>query len=244
MRPAEPTIAPIKHPSAFHVAYYCNLGVVSADVCSAGVMTFGCKATRKAPWSARMSVARSVESPAEDGLTSTISGFRGRLLRVAPSVERRGSCVTLQFIPIMNEDQSLRVRLCWTQEKLAMNLRRMGWPIIRENARRLKARLPLPNQPLAKFSLSELLSAAACRFPRGERGGFDLAADFLYSIVISIIMTFQTKGIGNTARKLAGAELGGAIDTVASSVCAGIDEHLSSSRRFPCNSLKTSILGV
>jgi hypothetical protein len=28
--------------------YYCNLGVVSADVCSAGVMAFGCKATRKA----------------------------------------------------------------------------------------------------------------------------------------------------------------------------------------------------
>jgi hypothetical protein len=25
MRPAEPTIAPIKQPSAFHVAYYCNL---------------------------------------------------------------------------------------------------------------------------------------------------------------------------------------------------------------------------
>jgi AraC family transcriptional regulator len=25
MRPAEPPLAPIKHPSAFHVAYYCNL---------------------------------------------------------------------------------------------------------------------------------------------------------------------------------------------------------------------------
>ena len=56
-----------------------------------------------------------------------------------------------------------------------MNLLRMGWPIIREDARRLKARLPLPNQPLAKFSLSELsISAAACRFPRGERGALIL----------------------------------------------------------------------
>jgi hypothetical protein len=27
MRLAEPPLAPIKHPSAFHVAYYCNLGV-------------------------------------------------------------------------------------------------------------------------------------------------------------------------------------------------------------------------
>ena len=27
MRPAEPTIAPIKQPSAFHVAYYCNSSV-------------------------------------------------------------------------------------------------------------------------------------------------------------------------------------------------------------------------
>ena len=25
MRLAEPPLAPIKHPSAFHVAYYCNL---------------------------------------------------------------------------------------------------------------------------------------------------------------------------------------------------------------------------
>ena len=60
--------------------------------------------------------------------------------------------------------------------------------------------------------------------------GFDLAADFLYSIVIPVdLMTFQTRGIGNTSRKLAGAPLSGAIDTVVSSVCAGIDKHLSSS---------------
>jgi hypothetical protein len=27
MRLAEPPLAPIKHPSAFHVAYYCNLSL-------------------------------------------------------------------------------------------------------------------------------------------------------------------------------------------------------------------------
>jgi hypothetical protein len=108
----------------------------------------------------------------------------------------------------------------------------------------LKAhRLRVPDQPLAQFSLGDLSVRTGNAAFRVESGGFDLAADFLYSIVISIIMTFQTKGIGNTARKLAGAELGGAIDTVASSVCAGVDEHLSSSQRFPCNSLQTSILG-
>jgi hypothetical protein len=31
MRLAEPTIAPIKQPSAFHVAYYCNLSLTLLD---------------------------------------------------------------------------------------------------------------------------------------------------------------------------------------------------------------------
>ena len=78
----------------------------------------------------------------------------------------------------MNKDQSLRVRLCWTQEKLAMNLRRMGWPIIRENARRLKARLPLPNQPLGKFSLSELSIRSGMPLSERRAWGFDLAGNF------------------------------------------------------------------
>ena len=43
---------------------------------------------------------------------------------------------------MMNEDQSLRGRFCWTQEELARNLRQMGWPNIWKNARRFKARLP------------------------------------------------------------------------------------------------------
>jgi hypothetical protein len=78
----------------------------------------------------------------------------------------------------MNKDQSLRVRLCWTQEKLAMNLLRMGWPIIRENACRVKARLPLPNQPLAKFSLSELSIRSGMPLSERRAWGFDLAGKF------------------------------------------------------------------
>ena len=75
-------------------------------------------------------------------------GFGGRLLLIAPSVERHGSRVALQFSPIMNkrliricgtEDQSLRVRLRWKQEELAKNLRQMGWPIIWKNARRVES---------------------------------------------------------------------------------------------------------
>jgi hypothetical protein len=43
------------------------------------------------------------------------------------------------------------------------------------------------NQALAQFSLSELfLSVMACRF-RAESVGFDLAADFLCSIVLPLI---------------------------------------------------------
>jgi hypothetical protein len=61
------------------------------------------------------------------------------LLRIAPSVVPHGSRVALQFSPIMNkrpiricgtEDQSLRVRLCWTQQEAAKNLWQMGWQII------------------------------------------------------------------------------------------------------------------
>jgi hypothetical protein len=45
--------------------------------------------------------------------------------------------------------------------------------------------------------------------------GFDLAADFLYSIVILVdVMTFRTRDIRNTAKKLAGAPLGGDIGTI------------------------------
>ena len=182
-------------------------------------------------------------------------GFGSRLLHIAPSVVRHGLRVALQFSPIMNKrhmnlwdrrSKSARTPLLDTgrtgEESAADGLA----DYLEETPAGLKAhRLPVPNQPLAQFSLSELSIRNGMPLSERRAWGFDLAADFLYSIVISVdLMTFQTMDIGITARKLAGAELGGAIDTVASSVCAGIDEHLSSSRRFPCNSLKSSILGV
>jgi hypothetical protein len=165
------------------------------------------------------------------------------LLRIAPSVVPHGSRVALQFSPIMNkrpiricgtEDQSLRVRLCWTQEELAKNLWQMGWQIIWKNARRVESASSSRSKPATRavFARRPFCPHGNAAF-RAESGGFDLAADFLYSIVIPVnVMTFQTRDIGNTLRKLAGAPLGGAIDTVASWVCAGIDKHLSSSGDF------------
>jgi hypothetical protein len=32
MRLAEPPLAPIKHPSAFHVAYYCNMNLAEKNL--------------------------------------------------------------------------------------------------------------------------------------------------------------------------------------------------------------------
>ncbi|HEY5814185.1 MAG TPA: hypothetical protein VIT23_16205, partial [Terrimicrobiaceae bacterium] len=50
---------------------------------------------------------------------------------------------------------------------------------------------------------------------RAEGMGFDLAADFLYSIVIPVdLMTFQTGDIRNTSKKLACAALGSAVDAI------------------------------
>ena len=58
---------------------------------------------------------------------------------------------------------------------------------------RYEARLPLPNRPLAQFPLSELSISNGNASFRAEGMGFDLAADFLYSIVIPVdVMTVQT----------------------------------------------------
>ena len=49
------------------------------------------------------------------------------------------------------------------------------------------------NRPLAQFPRSELSISNGNAALRAESVGFDLAADFLYSIVISVdLMTFQT----------------------------------------------------
>ena len=125
-----------------------------------------------------MSVARSVESPGRGRIDIHDLWISEAVCSTfAPSVKRRGSCVTLQFIP-MNKDQSLRVRLCWTQEKLAINLRRMGWPMIWKSARGLKVRLPLSNQPLAQFWLSELSIRNGMALSERRAWVFDLAGDF------------------------------------------------------------------
>jgi hypothetical protein len=165
-------------------------------------------------------------------------GFGGRLLDVAPSVERRSSSITLQFTPIMNKDRSLRVRLCWTLEELARNVRQMGWPIIWKNARRLKARLALPNPALA--SLSELSIRNGM-----PRVGFDLAADFLYSIVVFVdFMSFQARDIRSTWKKLVGAALGGASTPFAFIGSYRYRQAFFLLRRLLCNSLKSRMLGV
>ena len=99
----------------------------------------------------------------------------------------------------------------------------MPWPFIWKNARRLKARLSF--KPATRpVLLSELLVRNG--MPLSSEGvAFDLAADFLYSIVIPIdLMTLQATDIRYTLEKLAGVPLGDAKDA---SFCAGIDKDLS-----------------
>jgi hypothetical protein len=80
--------------------------------------------------------------------------------------------------------------------------------------------------------------------------GFDLAADFLYSIVIPVdLMTFQTGDIRNASKKLAGAALGGAVYTIfPQSTDACIDRRYSQtgqvSQNVPDNYFVINILGV
>jgi hypothetical protein len=64
--------------------------------------------------------------------------------------------------------------------------------------------------------------------------GFDLAADFLYSIVIPVdLMTFQTGDIRNTSKQLACAALGSAVDTIfPHGAYAGVDEQYSQAEQF------------
>ncbi len=66
--------------------------------------------------------------------------------------------------------------------------------------------------------------------------GFDLAADFLYSIVISVdLMTFQARDIRNTSKKLAGATLGSVLATIfLHEAYASIDERYSQARKLDC----------
>ena len=75
--------------------------------------------------------------------------------------------------------------------------------------------LPVPNHPATRAVFAREFSVPngnAAAF-RAESVGFDLAADFLNSIVIPIdLMTFQAGDIRNTSKKLAGAALGSAVN--------------------------------
>jgi hypothetical protein len=151
-----------------------------------------------------------------------------RLLHIAPCVVRHGSRVALQFTSIMNK----RHTNLWDRISKSARTPPVGqmknWQGIcggwagRLSGRTpagLKARLPLPHQPPAQFSLSEL----------SIRNG---------------IMTFQTRDIRSTLGSWLLFRLVALGCRLPSSVCAGIDNHLSCSGRLPCNSLKSTKLGV
>jgi len=76
----------------------------------------------------------------------------------------------------VTEVQSPRAGFCWTQKELTSDLRRMG---------------------LAEYLEERPQGSRRLVFPwRGEIVGFDLAANFLDSIVIRVdLMTFQTRDI-------------------------------------------------
>ena len=163
------------------------------------------------------------------------------LLRIAPSVVPHGSRVALTIQS--HHEQTTHTNL-WDRRPKSppnasvghrKNRRRIcgRWAarLSGRNARRVESASSSRSKPATRavFARRPSCPHGNAAF-RAESGGFDLAADFLYSIVIPVnLMTFQTRGIGNTSRKLAVLPLGGAIDTVVSSVCAGIDKHLSSS---------------
>ena len=118
---------------------------------------------------------------------------------------------------MMNEDQSLRGRFCWTQEELTRNLLHMGCPNIWKNGR-------------GGASSSRNGNAAL----RAGIGGFDLAAHFLHAIVVSVdFMIFQTRNMRDAAEKLADAALSGVVDSIR--LC-DLDRALFLLRRLSCNS--------
>jgi hypothetical protein len=121
---------------------------------------------------------------------------------------------------MMNEDQSLRGRFCWTQEELTRNLLHMGCPNIWKNGR-------------GGASSSRNGNAAL----RAGIGGFDLAAHFLHAIVVSVdFMTFQTRNRRDAAEKFAGA--------VDSKRLCGIDRVSFLIQMLSRNSIEISTLGV
>ena len=137
------------------------------------------------------------------GWTDLHLGFGCCLLHVALSVERSGSRIVLRLSPIMNKRH---MNLCDRSSK---------------SARRLLLDAEGADERSAADGLAEYLeerpqSSRRLVFPlRGEIVGFDLAANFLDSIVIRVdLMTFQTRDISSTSKKLADVSLGVASDAV------------------------------
>src|SRR6478672_3785818 len=68
---------------------------------------------------------------------------------------------------------------------------------LEERSQSWKLVFPLPKQALAQCPPSELSIRNGSAAFRAESVGFDLAGDFLYSIVIPVnLMTFQARDIG------------------------------------------------
>jgi hypothetical protein len=135
------------------------------------------------------SLVESLDS-AKDGFTSTISGFR---MPFAPRCSVRGAArfarrTTVHFRHEQTTYESVGPKIK-VRAYASVGHRKSwrgispGWPIIWKNAGRVKARLPLSNQPLAQFPLSELFIRNSDAAFRAGNVGFDLAADFLCSIV-------------------------------------------------------------
>jgi hypothetical protein len=136
------------------------------------------------------------------------------------------------------EDQSLRLLVGTgrTGDESAAN----AMAVYLEECSQVESSSFLQTSDSPSFCSASFLSVMACRF-RAKSVAFDLAADFLYSIVIPIdLMTLQATDIRYTLEKLAGVPLGDAKDA---SFCAGIDKDLSLFTN-PCNYLRSNTLGV
>ena len=110
-----------------------------------------------------------------------------------------GSRVALQFSPIMNKDQeSVRENAPLLDTgRTGKESAADGPADYLEERSQVESSSSRSNQPLAQFSLGELSVRNGNAAFRAESVGFNLAADFLYSIVIPVdLMTFQTRDIG------------------------------------------------
>jgi hypothetical protein len=101
---------------------------------------------------------------------------------LAPCLVRHCSHVALRVSPIVRKSvgpkiKVLRIRLCWTLEELARNLRQMGMADCLEERSR---GLPLQTSRSPTFRSASFLSGMTIPLSERRAGVFDLAADFLF----------------------------------------------------------------